>query len=30
MILELKKHPVFQLINDHLIEYPTPSNISLF
>jgi ubiquinol-cytochrome c reductase cytochrome b subunit len=30
MILSLKKHPILQLVNDHLIEYPTPSNLSLF
>jgi ubiquinol-cytochrome c reductase cytochrome b subunit len=30
MILSLKKQPIVQLINDHLIEYPTPSNLSLF
>jgi ubiquinol-cytochrome c reductase cytochrome b subunit len=30
MILSAKKHPLLQLVNDHLIEYPTPSNISLF
>ena len=30
MVLSIKKHPIAQLVNDHLIEYPTPSNISLF
>jgi len=30
MILSFKKHPILQLVNDHLVEYPTPSNISLF
>jgi len=30
MILSLKKQPIVQLINDHLIDYPTPSNLSLF
>ena len=30
MILAVKKHPILQLVNDHLIEYPTPSNLSLF
>ena len=30
MILSFKKHPIVQVINDHLIEYPTPSNLSLF
>jgi len=30
MILSLKKQPILQLVNDHLIEYPTPSNLSLF
>jgi quinol-cytochrome oxidoreductase complex cytochrome b subunit len=30
MILSIKQHSLFQLINAHLIEYPTPSNLSLF
>jgi len=30
MFLALKKQPIVQLVNDHLIDYPTPSNISLF
>ena len=30
MILSIKKQPILQLVNDHLIEYPTPSNLSLF
>ena len=30
MILSIKKQPLLQLVNDHLIEYPTPSNLSLF
>ena len=30
MILSLKKQPIVQLINDHLIDYPTPSNLTLF
>ena len=25
-----KKHPVVQLINAHLVDYPTPSNLTLF
>nr|YP_010486778.1 apocytochrome b [Isochrysis galbana]UWI54142.1 apocytochrome b [Isochrysis galbana] len=28
MIINLKKQPIVQLINAHLIDYPTPSNIS--
>jgi len=30
MILSLKKQPLLQIVNDHLVEYPTPSNLSLF
>jgi len=30
MILSLKKQPIVQLINDHLVDYPTPSNLTLF
>lgn len=30
MILSLKKQPFVQLINDHLVDYPTPSNLTLF
>ena len=30
MILSLKKEPIVQLINGHLVDYPTPSNLSLF
>lgn len=30
MVLSLKQHSLFQLINSHLIEYPTPSNLTLF
>ena len=30
MIITLKKQPIVQLINAHLIDYPTPSNISYF
>ena len=29
MILSIKQHSLFQLINAHLIEYPTPSNLTL-
>lgn len=29
MFLSLKKQPIVQLVNDHLIDYPTPSNLSL-
>lgn len=30
MFLYLKKQPIVQIFNDHLIDYPTPSNLSLF
>jgi len=30
MLLSFKKQPIVQIVNDHLIDYPTPSNISLF
>lgn len=30
MVLSIKQHSLFQLINAHLIEYPTPSNLTLF
>ena len=30
MILSIKKHSLFQLVNAHLIDYPTPSNLTLF
>jgi ubiquinol-cytochrome c reductase cytochrome b subunit len=30
MILSLKKQGVVHLINEHLVDYPTPSNLSLF
>jgi hypothetical protein len=30
MLLGLKKQPIVQLVNDHLIDYPTPSNLNLF
>jgi len=30
MILSIKKQPLMQVVNDHLIEYPTPSNLTLF
>ena len=30
MVLSIKQHSLFQLINSHLIEYPTPSNLTLF
>jgi quinol-cytochrome oxidoreductase complex cytochrome b subunit len=30
MILSLKQQPIVQLINDHLVDYPTPSNLTLF
>jgi len=30
MFLSLKRQPIVQLFNDHLVDYPTPSNLSLF
>jgi ubiquinol-cytochrome c reductase cytochrome b subunit len=30
MILSIKQHSLFQLINSHLVDYPTPSNLTLF
>jgi len=27
-LLDLKRHPIIQLANQHLIDYPTPSNLS--
>jgi ubiquinol-cytochrome c reductase cytochrome b subunit len=30
VILFLKNHPLIQVINAHLIDYPTPSNLTLF
>lgn len=30
MLLNLKRQPIAQIINDHLIDYPTPSNLSYF
>jgi ubiquinol-cytochrome c reductase cytochrome b subunit len=30
MILSIKKQPIVQLINDHIVDYPTPSNLTLF
>ena len=30
MLLGLKKQPIVQLVNDHLIDYPTPPNLNLF
>jgi quinol-cytochrome oxidoreductase complex cytochrome b subunit len=30
MILQIKQQPIAQLINDHLVDYPTPSNLTLF
>ena len=30
MLLSIKKQPIIQIINDHLIDYPTPSNLSYF
>jgi len=30
VVLSLKKQPIVQIFNDHLIDYPTPSNLNLF
>jgi ubiquinol-cytochrome c reductase cytochrome b subunit len=30
MLLSIKQQPVAQLVNDHLVDYPTPSNLTLF
>jgi quinol-cytochrome oxidoreductase complex cytochrome b subunit len=30
VILSIKNHPVMQLVNAHLVDYPTPSNLTLF
>ena len=30
MIFSFKKHPIIQLVNNHLIDYPTPSNLTLW
>jgi len=30
MVRTLKKQPIIQLFNDHLVDYPTPSNITYF
>ena len=30
MLLSIRKQPIVQIINDHLIDYPTPSNLSYF
>ena len=30
MVLSLKKHPFVWLINSHIVDYPTPSNLSYF
>lgn len=30
MVLSIKKQPIVQLINEHLVYYPTPSNLTLF
>jgi ubiquinol-cytochrome c reductase cytochrome b subunit len=30
MVRSLKHHPMVQLFNDHLVDYPTPSNITYF
>ena len=29
MVLALKNHSLLKLVNDHAIDYPTPSNLSL-
>jgi hypothetical protein len=28
--LSLAKQPLFSVLNDHLVDYPTPSNITYF
>ena len=28
--LGIRKQPAFSVINDHLIDYPTPSNLNYF
>jgi quinol-cytochrome oxidoreductase complex cytochrome b subunit len=30
MVISLKKQPVVYLVNEHLVDYPTPSNLTLF
>lgn len=30
MFYSIKKQPLIQIVNDHLIDYPTPSNLSYF
>ena len=30
IVLSIKKQPIVQLINEHLVDYPTPSNLTLF
>jgi len=30
MVLSIKNHPTVKLINAHLVDYPTPSNLTLF
>ena len=30
MLLYIKKQPIMQIVNDHLVDYPTPSNLTLF
>jgi len=30
MVLYFKNQPIVKLINNHLVDYPTPSNLNLF
>jgi len=30
MVLAFKKQPIVQIFNNHLVDYPTPSNLNLF
>lgn len=30
MLLYMRKQPIMQIVNDHLVDYPTPSNLTLF
>ena len=30
MIFYMKKQRLVQLLNEHLVDYPTPSNLTLF
>ena len=30
MVLSIKRNVFLNFVNDHLVEYPTPSNLTLF